>query len=173
MHTQRMPTVRSNALTLLIAACLLAGCASSSKSRVVPAPPATPVTTATLLASPTAQVMAAERGFAKTMADRDFKAFTSYLSSEAIFFSGTSVQHGAAEVAAAWKPSFSAARAPFSWAPDVVEVLASGKLALSTGPVYIGGKVVSRYNAIWRLEAPNTWRVVFDKGEAVCGPEKP
>jgi ketosteroid isomerase-like protein len=117
--------------------------------------------------------MAAERAFAKTMADRDFKAFTSYLASDAIFFSGDSVQHGAVEVAAAWKPSFSAARAPFSWAPDVVEVLPSGKLALSTGPVYVAGKMVSRYNSIWRLEAPDTWRVVFDKGEAVCGPIKP
>jgi hypothetical protein len=27
---------------------------------------------------------------------------------------------------------------------------------------------VSRYNSIWRLEGANTWRVVFDKGEAVC-----
>jgi len=117
--------------------------------------------------------MAAERAFAKTMADRDFKAFTGYLSSDAIFFSGNSVQHGAIEVAAAWKPSFSAAKAPFSWAPDVVEVLPTGKLALSTGPVYIGGRIVSRYNAIWRLEAPNTWRVVFDKAEAVCAPGRP
>lgn len=173
MHTQRMRTARSNAVTVLSAACLLTACASSSKTRAVPAPLPPPVTTATLLASPTAQVMAAERAFAKTVADRDFKAFTSYLASDAIFFSGTSVQHGAVEVAAAWKPSFSGVKPPFSWAPDVVEVLASGKLALSTGPVYVGGKMVSRYNSIWRLEAPNTWRIVFDKGEAVCAPGKP
>jgi ketosteroid isomerase-like protein len=112
--------------------------------------------------------MATERAFARTMRDRDFAAFVTYLSSEAVFFSGNTVQHGAAEVAAAWKPSFSGAHAPFTWAPDYVEVLASGKLALSTGPVYVGGKIVGRFNSVWRLEAANTWRVVFDKGEAVC-----
>ena len=26
------------------------------------------------------------------------------------------------------------------------------------------GKIVARFNSIWRLEAPNRWRVVFDKG---------
>ncbi len=155
---------------LLASIWLLAGCAASSKPRESFAPPTEPVTTANLLASPTAQVIAAERGFARSMADRDFQTFTSYLSSEAVFFSGNSVAHGAAQVAAAWKPSFSAAKAPFAWAPDVVEVLPSGKLALSTGPVYIDGKQVGRYNSIWRLEGPHTWRVVFDKGEAVCTP---
>jgi hypothetical protein len=46
--------------------------------------------------------------------------------------------------------------------------LPSGKLALSTGPIYIQGKEVGRFNSIWRLEAASTWRIVFDKGEAVC-----
>jgi ketosteroid isomerase-like protein len=115
------------------------------------------------------EVIASERAFAKTMADRDFKAFTGFLSSEAIFFSGTSVEHGSGAIAAAWKPFFNGAAAPFSWLPDNVQVLPSGKLALSTGPVYIQGKEVGRFNSIWRLESANTWRIVFDKGEAVCG----
>ncbi len=50
-----------------------------------------------------------------------------------------------------------------------MQVLPSGKLALITGPVYIQGKDVSLFNSVWRLEAANTWRIVFDKGEAVCG----
>jgi len=38
-------------------------------------------------------------------------------------------------------------------------------LALSTGLVRDpSGKTVARFNSIWRLEAPNRWRVVFDKG---------
>lgn len=114
------------------------------------------------------QVIAAEHAFAKTMADRDFKAFTGLLSGEAIFFSGNSVEHGSGAIAAAWRPYFNGPAAPFSWVPDNVQVLPSGKLALSTGPVYIQGKEVSRFNSIWRLEAANTWRIVFDKGEAVC-----
>jgi ketosteroid isomerase-like protein len=114
------------------------------------------------------QVVATEQAFAKTMADRDFKTFLTFLSPDAVFFSGTSVKHGPAEVAAQWQPYFDGPKAPFSWAPDHVEVLASGKLALSTGPVYESGKLVGRFNSIWRLEADNAWHIVFDKGEAVC-----
>ena len=71
-----------------------------------------------------------------------------------------------AAVALAWKPYFDGPAAPFSWLPDRVEVLADGTLALSTGPVSDPtGKAIARFNSIWRLEAPGTWRVVFDKGQ--------
>ena len=118
------------------------------------------------------QVRATELAFAKTMADRDFSAFQSHLSKDAVFFGDTSVAHGVDEVSAAWKPLFAKPSAPFSWAPDEVEVLKSGDLALSTGPVYVDGKVVARFNSIWRREAPGTWRIVFDKGESVYASDK-
>ncbi|HWW20611.1 MAG TPA: nuclear transport factor 2 family protein [Steroidobacteraceae bacterium] len=122
-----------------------------------------------LLATATRQVIAAEEAFAKTMADRNFKSFVTFLSQDAVFFSGTEVSRGPAAVAAKWETYFSGREAPFSWTPDHVEVLASGNLALSTGWVYQNHKPVGRFNSIWRLEAANTWRVVFDKGEAICG----
>jgi ketosteroid isomerase-like protein len=82
-----------------------------------------------------------------------------------VFFDGTIVLRGKSKVMAEWAPLFAGAEAPFSWEPDQVEVLESGNLALSTGPVRDpGGKVVARFNTIWRLEGPNKWRVVFDKG---------
>ncbi len=152
-------------------ALLLAGCEATPASRLHPAraqslpPPAG--------TSPTGEVIATERAFAKSMADRDFKAFTKMVSSEAIFFDGNMVLHGASEIAAAWQPYFKGARAPFAWQPDHVEVLPTGQLALSTGPVYVGGQVVGRYNSIWRLEATGVWRIVFDKGEAVCSTSPP
>jgi len=62
-----------------------------------------------------------ELAFAKTMADRDFDAFVSHVSAEAVFFDGTKVEHGTAEVSAAWKPLFRGPKAPFSWMPDHVE----------------------------------------------------
>ena len=114
------------------------------------------------------EVRGTELAFAKAMADRNFDAFVSRLSRDAVFFDERSVLHGADEVAAAWKPLFKSPTAPFSWAPDHVEVLPSGDLALSTGPVVVDGKVVGRFNSIWRLESPHAWRIVFDKGEAVC-----
>jgi ketosteroid isomerase-like protein len=120
------------------------------------------------------QVEDTERAFAASMADRDYAAFTQFLSDEAVFFSGESVLHGKQEVAAAWKPYFDGAEAPFAWEPQVVEVLDSGTLALSSGPVYDpGGKLVSHFTSIWRLEVPGTWRIIFDKGNKACSAPVP
>jgi ketosteroid isomerase-like protein len=115
--------------------------------------------------SPREQVFAAERAFAKSMADRSLGEFSLYVSDEAIFFTDTVPLRGKPEVVAAWSRFFEAKAAPFSWEPDRVEVLQSGTLALSTGLVRdSSGKVISRFNSIWRKEAPGVWRVVFDKG---------
>ena len=120
-----------------------------------------------------AQVSAAERAFARTMADRDHTAFTAFLSDEAIFFSEETPERGKDAVATAWKPYFAAEVAPFSWEPDHVEVLESGSLALSTGPVYdAAGRLIGRFNSIWRREESGDWLVVFDKGSPVC-PDPP
>jgi ketosteroid isomerase-like protein len=111
------------------------------------------------------QVWAAEVAFARTMADRNAQAFAEFIADEAVFFSGTTALRGKAKVVEGWAGYFTDKEAPFSWAPDQVEVLASGTLALSTGLVRDpSGKTVARFNSIWRLEAPNRWRVVFDKG---------
>lgn len=115
------------------------------------------------------QVFAAERAFARTMAERDHAAFAGFVAADALFFTGSGkVLRGRDEVAAGWKPFFDGPAAPFSWEPDQVEVLAGGQLALSTGPVRDpSGKLVSRFNSIWRQESPGNWKVVFDKGEPV------
>lgn len=111
------------------------------------------------------QVWAAETAFARSMAERNLVAFGEFIADEAVFFSGTTALRGRREVVQAWSGYFAAPAAPFSWEPDQVEVLASGTLALSTGPVRDpSGAVIARFNSIWRLEAPDRWRVVFDKG---------
>ena len=119
------------------------------------------------------QVWAAETAFAQTMRDRNLKAFGDFIADEAVFFAGTTVIRGRSKVIEGWAKYFSSPEAPFSWEPDQVEVLESGSLALSTGPVRDPtGKVVARFNTIWRLEAPNEWKVVFDKGSpASPGPQ--
>lgn len=110
-----------------------------------------------------------ERAFAKTMADRDHAAFVSYLSEEAVFLSGTSVRRGRQAVAAQWKDYFAEPEPPFSWEPETVSVLDSGKLAISTGPVWnTEGRRTSTYTSIWRQEAPGVWRIIFDKGNKYC-----
>lgn len=112
------------------------------------------------------QVAGAERAFARSMAERDHTAFTSFLSEQARFFGGGRVLRGKAEVAAGWKRYFDGPQAPFAWEPDLVEVLPDGTLALSTGLVKDpSGKPIARFNSIWRQEAPGVWRVIFDKGQ--------
>lgn len=119
------------------------------------------------------EVRAAEEAFAATMADRDLDGFVSFLSDEAVFFTG-SVLRGASAIEAGWAPFFEGDAAPFSWMPERVEVLESGTLALSSGPVLDpGGERIGTFNSVWRLEPDGRWRVVFDKGCPPCDCEGP
>ena len=122
--------------------------------------------------SPERVVTDAERGFASTMARRDFGAFPSFISAEAIFLGnegGTQILRGRRAIAEAWKPYFDEAQAPFSWEPDLVQVVDSGTLATTSGPVRNPkGEVTGRFNSVWRLESDGRWRVVFDRGSPVC-----
>jgi len=112
-----------------------------------------------------AEVFAAERAFARSMAERDFAAFGRYVAEDCVFFGGTAPLHGREAVLAAWKAFFDGAQAPFSWEPDQVEVLSSGDLALSTGLVKNpAGAVTARFNSIWQRQADGRWQVIFDKG---------
>ena len=115
------------------------------------------------------QVADAERAFAATMKARDHVAFTRFLADEAIFFSGAVPLRGRSAIASAWRAYYDGPQAPFTWEPEQVEVLDSGTLAYSGGPVYdAGGKRVGRFNSVWRLEAPGRWKVVFDRGDTPC-----
>ena len=121
--------------------------------------------------SKAAAVGEAERAFAASMAARDIKAFAGRLADEAVFVGGATgpVLRGKAAVVDGWRKFFEGPAAPFSWEPDLVEVLESGTLALSSGPVRDpAGTVIGRFNSVWRLENDREWRVVFDKGCPVC-----
>lgn len=111
------------------------------------------------------EVRRTETAFAKSMADRDHAAFASYLSEEAVFFGGSSVKRGKAEVAAAWKRFFEKPEAPFSWRPEEVEVLDSGSLAMTSGPVFDpAGKRSGTFKSVWRREPDGSWKIVLDSG---------
>jgi ketosteroid isomerase-like protein len=114
-------------------------------------------------------VLAAEGAFARTLAERDHAAFASFVAEEAVFFAGETPLRGRAEVVESWRPYFAPEQPPFSWEPQNVEVLESGTLALSSGPVRDpAGVIIATFNSIWRLEPDGRWRVVFDKGYPAC-----
>ena len=94
----------------LLGVALLAGCAS-------PLPQA---------ADATAQVRAAETAFAKSMADRDFAAFSALVADDAVFINGGQPLRGKAAILAFWKKFFDGPAAPFAWRPEIVE--ASGAI---------------------------------------------
>jgi ketosteroid isomerase-like protein len=120
------------------------------------------------------QVAATERAFAKTMAERDLKGFGSFLSEETVFFSGPKALRGKQAVIDAWTRFYAQPQPPFSWEPKTVEVLQSGTLALSSGPVHDPhGKLVGCFSSIWRQEAPGVWKIVFDRGTGPQECDKP
>lgn len=115
------------------------------------------------------EVREAETAFAKTMALRDRNSFASHVSDEALFFGSQGVLRGKSAVVAGWERFFAGPDAPFSWEPEQVEVLDSGSLALSTGPVRDpDGKRIGTFNSIWRRETEGVWKVIFDKGCPPC-----
>ncbi len=116
------------------------------------------------------QVMDTELGFAKTMADRDHTAFASFIAEEAVFLNGGRPLRGKQAVADYWKRFYIGPQAPFSWKPDRVQVLDSGGLAYSTGPVFdADGKQFARFYSTWRREPDGAWRIVFDDGCSMGG----
>jgi ketosteroid isomerase-like protein len=116
----------------------------------------------------TDELRKAESAFAKTMADRDHAAFTSFLADETVFM-GRKTLRGKAAVAAGWKRFYDGARAPFSWNPERVEVLDSGMLGMTSGPVYDeNGQRTGTFNSVWRRDKDGRWRIVFDIGCPPC-----
>ena len=76
---------------------------------------------------------------------------------------------GKAAIGEYWKRFYASPSAPFSWKPDLVEVIGTETLAQSIGPVIAAnGKVVARFCSTWRLEPDGKWRVLLDDGYDVC-----
>jgi ketosteroid isomerase-like protein len=151
---------------LLLCAALVCGCAAPS--------PREEARTQRDVGRGERDVTETERAFAKTMADRDFAAFKSFLSDEAVFFTGPTPLRGKERVAGGWRRFYEKPDAPFSWEPEQVQVLESGELALSKGPVRdANGKVVATFTSIWRRETPGQWRIIFDTGNDICDCAKP
>lgn len=160
MNPARLQRINLTAGLVLVMMCTLAQHPDEARAAEAPATDHNPLQQ---------QVAATERAFAKTMADRDLAAFGHFVSAEAVFVSDAKVLRGRQQVVNGWRKLYEGKQAPFSWEPQTVEVLDSQHLALSRGPVHDAtGKLVGTFTSIWRLEAPNTWRIIFDSGCEAC-----
>jgi ketosteroid isomerase-like protein len=129
---------------------------------------AAPAIGAESLAELAAQVRATEIAFAKTLADRDVQAFRKMIAPDVIWLADEPLR-GPDQVLTRWRKYFDGPNAPFSWAPEIVEVQDGGKIALSTGPVLNpAGKRVATFTSIWRREASGEWKIIFDRGCPEC-----
>ena len=160
------------ALTALAGSLLTGGCVAAPVRATAPPaapPPPAPPLPAVDVAVLRSEVEATERAFARTMAARDLAAFATFIAEDAVFIEDPEPLRGRAQVIEGWKVLYAKPEAPFTWAPERVEVLATGQLALSTGPVHDPrGKLIGTFTSIWRREPGGAWRIVFDRGNAAC-----
>ena len=111
----------------------------------------------------------AETGFAKSMAERDFEAFGSFIDEHAVFINGGKPLRGKQEILNHWQAFFVDAEAPFAWKPVIVEVSASNGLGYTEGPVLLAnGSTIATFYSTWQLKSDGTWKVVFDNGHDTC-----
>jgi ketosteroid isomerase-like protein len=134
---------------------LVSGCAATAR--------------ATDRAALLAELRAAEMGFARSMAERDFAAFGAQVSEDAVFINGGKPLRGKAEILSTWRRFFDGPAAPFSWQPEIVELAGDQQLGYTEGPVASpSGVVFARFFSTWRRVADGRWLIVFDNGTDLC-----
>ena len=112
-----------------------------------------------------AEVAKIENAFAKTMTDRDFDAFQSFIDPDTVFWIDGKPLRGAKAVAAGWKPLYESTEVPFSWKSETVLVNPDGRIVFSTGPVMnANGEIYAYFNSVWRKNDAGEWKIIFDKG---------
>lgn len=122
-------------------------------------------------ADPAEDVRCREIAFSQSVEAQDLARFRSFIDDDARFV-GNAVSRGPTAIADAWSVFFTEKGPQIKWRPQFVEVLEDGKLALTRGPYRMvttdeDGKKTSQwgtFNSVWRMQADDEWRVVFDAG---------
>ena len=120
-----------------------------------------------------------EASFARAVASKDPKVFTTFWSEDAaIFPPGEGLVTGREKILESWSPLLKDPDASLTWKPRRVEVSRSGDLGYTYGSYESrhkgsdGNPVVrtGHYVTIWRKEADGRWRAVLDIGSADPAP---
>ena len=112
-----------------------------------------------------------EVGFSQSVEKQDRELFASFIDPDARFVSNK-VDRRPEAITEAWAVFFSGDLPSIKWRPQIIEVLASGDLALSRGPYRIVDEdekgetreAWGTYNSVWRLNDQGEWLIVFDAG---------
>ena len=112
-----------------------------------------------------------EVGFSQSVEKQDRELFASFIDPDARFVSNE-VDRRPEAITEAWAVFFSGGLPSIKWRPQIIEVLASGDLALSRGPYRIVDEdekgetreAWGTYNSVWRLNDQGEWLIVFDAG---------
>src|SRR5690348_8933145 len=94
-------------------------------------------------ADPAQEVRETEAAFAKTMTNRDLAAFSRFIAADAVFLAGEQPLRGKSQVVEGWKRLYERSATSFLREPQDIELLDSGRLARSSGPVHdADGKLI-------------------------------
>lgn len=110
----------------------------------------------------------AETAFARSMSDRDFEAFASFIAEDAVFVNDGDPLRGKENILAHWRKYFEEPDAPFSWRPETSEI-GGGDLGYTEGPVMDpAGAIFARFHSTWKLQPDGGWLLIFDNGQRIC-----
>ena len=126
-----------------------------------------------------AQLLQADRKFAKAGAAKDLDAFMDFVAEDVRFYSAGIMRTGKPPFRESWSKGFGDANWSITWAPLYAEAAASGDLGYTTGGFEIhdksadGAPIVRKgsYVTIWRKQPDGSWKVALDMGSFV--PPKP
>lgn len=120
-----------------------------------------------------AQLLEADRAFARATAERGVEGFQSFLAEDA----GTlrpdqPILRGREAHAELWRDLLEDPLRRIAWEPELAEVSAAGDMGFTVGRYEIteetatGERVVAtgHYVTIWRKQRDGSWKVVFDSG---------
>jgi len=116
------------------------------------------------------EVVAAEQAFAKMAADSGIaEAFRAFAAPDAVMRRGNSLVSGRDSVAAYISASYNAGET-LEWAPDFVDVAASGDLAYTYGKYTFSypdssgmmKKQEGYFHTVWKRQPDGKWKFVWD-----------
>lgn len=127
-------------------------------------------------AASAAQIMQADRDFAKSVAERNREKFLSFIAETTTFNGGTRNElRGRDAVMKDWDAFFDPKGPSLTWAPIRGDVIGAGDVGYTVGRSLFtttgtDGKITERpgeYLTIWRKQADGAWKVVFDTGSSL------